>query len=79
MEYLALFDRIHGGDVEILGWRDFNPQIGSMIEMTNYSSLIVGAVMFLLASLGIINSTFMSIYERIFKFGIIPGASSGLY
>ena len=41
-----------------------------MLEMSNYSSLIVGAILFFLASLGVINSMFMSIYERIYEFGV---------
>lgn len=68
---LPLFKKLNQDDIEALGWRDFNPQIGSMIEMTSYSSLIVGLVLFLLASLGVINSMFMSIYERIFEFGVV--------
>lgn len=58
-------------DITVQSWREFNPQIGSMIEMTSYSSLIVGGVLFLLASLGVINSMFMSIYERIYEFGVV--------
>ena len=41
-----------------------------MIEMSNYASAIVGAVLFVLTSLGVINSMFMSIYERIYEFGV---------
>ena len=41
-----------------------------MIEMSSYASAIVGAVLFVLTSLGVINSMFMSIYERIYEFGV---------
>jgi len=41
-----------------------------MIEMSSYASAIVGAVLFILTSLGVINSMFMSIYERIYEFGV---------
>ena len=41
-----------------------------MIEMTNYATAIVGSVLFVLTSLGVINSMFMSIYERIYEFGV---------
>jgi ABC-type antimicrobial peptide transport system permease subunit len=47
-----------------------------MIEMTNYSTVIVGMILFLLASLGVINSMFMSIYERIYEFGVIKAIGS---
>jgi ABC-type antimicrobial peptide transport system permease subunit len=38
--------------------------------MSSYTSAIVGAVLFILTSLGVINSMFMSIYERIYEFGV---------
>jgi ABC-type lipoprotein release transport system permease subunit len=55
---------------EALGWLDLQPSIGSMIEMSNYATSIVGVILFLLTSLGVINSMFMSIYERIYEFGV---------
>lgn len=67
---LPLFRELTGGDIEALGWLDLQPSIGAMIEMSNYSTLIVGLVLFLLTSLGVINSMFMSIYERIYEFGV---------
>lgn len=41
------------------------------MEMTSYTTVIIGVILFLLASLGVINSMFMSIYERIYEFGVI--------
>ena len=67
----AIFNRFNTKELETLSWFDLNKAIGSMIEMSSYSSLIVGMVLFLLASLGVINSMFMSIYERIYEFGVI--------
>ncbi|MBL6690003.1 MAG: ABC transporter permease [Pseudomonadales bacterium] len=67
---LPLFRELTQGDIEALGWLDLQPSIGAMIEMSNYSTLIVGLVLFLLTSLGVINSMFMSIYERIYEFGV---------
>lgn len=73
---LPLYHSLNKGDVEALGWLDFNPSLGAMIEMTNYSTVIVGMILFLLASLGVINSMFMSIYERIYEFGVIKAIGS---
>ncbi|MFT6518751.1 MAG: ABC-type lipoprotein release transport system permease subunit [Candidatus Azotimanducaceae bacterium] len=56
--------------IEALGWRALNPEIDAMLDMTGYSTLIVGTILFLLASLGVINAMFMSIYERIYEFGV---------
>lgn len=68
---LSLFQALSEGDNEALGWPDFFPQIQAMLEMVDYSTLIVGVVLFLLASFGVINSMFMSIYERTYEFGVI--------
>jgi ABC-type lipoprotein release transport system permease subunit len=67
---LPLFSELSKDDTEALGWLDLQPAIGAMIEMSNFSTAIVGAIIFMLTSLGVINSMFMSIYERIYEFGV---------
>ena len=57
-------------DVEAQNWLDFQPSIGGLIELSGYATTIVGTVLFMLTSLGVINSMFMSIYERIYEFGV---------
>ena len=66
-----LLDELNGGEIEALNWLDLNPDISLILEISRYSSVMIGAVLFLLASLGVINSMFMSIYERIYEFGVI--------
>lgn len=68
---LPFFSKFTNDETEALGWLDLNPEIASVIEMSSYASLILGSILFLLATLGIINSLFMSIYERIYEFGVI--------
>ncbi len=68
---LPLLKTLSGTQNEALGWLQISPQLGAIIEMVNYSTLIVGLILFLLAALGIINSMFMSIYERIYEFGVV--------
>jgi putative ABC transport system permease protein len=68
---LPLFRKLTDNENEALGWLDINPQIRAMIEMVDYSTLLVGLILFLLATFGIINSMFMSIYERIYEFGVV--------
>lgn len=68
---LPFYQSLNEGDVEALSWLDFNPSLGAMMEMTSYTTVIIGVILFLLASLGVINSMFMSIYERIYEFGVI--------
>ena len=67
---LKLFNQLNDEENEALGWLDLQPSIGAMIEMSGYSTAIVGTILFLLTSLGVINSMFMSIYERIYEFGV---------
>lgn len=67
---LPIFRKLTDDKNEALGWLDLQPSIGAMIEMSNYSTAIVGLILFLLTSLGVINSMFMSIYERIYEFGV---------
>ena len=67
---LPLFKQLTNEENEALGWLDLQPSIGAMLEMTGYATAIVGTILFLLTSLGVINSMFMSIYERIYEFGV---------
>lgn len=69
-EATALQSRLSQNGNEALNWIELNPAIGTMLEMVRYSTVMIGAVLFLLAALGIINSMFMSIYERIYEFGV---------
>ncbi|MFH1686032.1 MAG: FtsX-like permease family protein [bacterium] len=56
---------------EALGWRELMPQFSNVLEMTGLSTLIIGVVLFALVALGIINTLFMSLYERMFEFGVM--------
>ena len=60
-----------GNDYEVLNWRELVPQLNSVLEMSQYSTLIVTIIMFCLVSLGLINSMFMSIYERHQELGVL--------
>lgn len=68
---LAVFTDHNTESLESLSWLQLNKEVSSIIEMSSYSTLIIGLVLFLLASLGVINSMFMSIYERIYEFGVL--------
>lgn len=61
------------------GWPVLSPQISSMIKMTNISLGIQAAILFGLVLFGIVNSLFMSVYERMYEFGVMKavGTSRG--
>ena len=41
------------------------------MELTNFSLFIVGLILFGVVSLGIVNTLFMSLHERMFEFGVL--------
>lgn len=68
---LDLWHLLNNENLETLNWRELTPQLSSILNMSSYSTLIVSIIMFILVALGLINSMFMSIYERHNEFGIL--------
>ena len=58
-------------DNEALSWTELMSQLTAILEMTKYSKYIVGVVLFFVVIFGIINTLFMSLYERMFEFGVL--------
>lgn len=71
MPSTPVFQSLNSDSIETLNWLELNKPIASIIEMSGMSSIIIGAVLFILAGLGVINSMFMSIYERLYEFGVV--------
>ena len=59
----------HGN--EVLSWTELMSQLTAILEMTQYSKYIIGGIVFILVVFGIINTLFMSLYERMFEFGVL--------
>ena len=53
------------------GWKKLMPELAAIIAMMDYSMLVVGGILFMVAILGVVNAMFMSIYERTYEFGVI--------
>lgn len=68
---LSLWQDLNDDRLETLNWRDLLPKIDSIIAMSRYSTLMVSIIMYILVALGLINTMFMSIYERKTEFGIL--------
>jgi ABC-type lipoprotein release transport system permease subunit len=66
----TVFDDFNNEQLELKSWMELNEDIATMLELSGLSTLIIGSILFLLASLGVINSMFMSIYERLYEFGV---------
>jgi ABC-type antimicrobial peptide transport system permease subunit len=58
-------------DNEALSWTELLPQLEGALELSQFSTFIVGIVLFGVVALGIINTLFMSLHERIFEFGVL--------
>ena len=68
---LTLWRTLNNSNLETLSWRELIPQLSSMLDMSSYSTLIASVILFVLVALGLVNSMFMSIYERHNEFGIL--------
>lgn len=52
-------------------WREMLPELDAALNMSGFSMLILGIILFGVVSLGILNTLFMSLYERMFEFGLL--------
>jgi ABC-type lipoprotein release transport system permease subunit len=59
------------GGNEALGWPGLFPQLKAMFDWSQYSILIISVILFAIIALGIVNTLFMSLYERMFEFGVL--------
>lgn len=56
---------------ESFGWTQILPQVKTAFELSRFSTYILGLILFGIVALGIINTLFMSLYERMFEFGVL--------
>lgn len=56
---------------EAVGWAILMPQLKMVFEFSDFSILLVGIILFSVVALGIVNTLFMSLYERMFEFGVM--------
>jgi ABC-type antimicrobial peptide transport system permease subunit len=56
---------------EAIGWSEVLPQVEAAFTMSRYSTYLLGLILFAIVALGIINTLFMSLHERMFEFGVL--------
>lgn len=56
---------------EAVGWADLVPQLEKVFRLSKLGRLIIAAILFGVVALGIVNTLFMSLYERLFEFGVM--------
>ena len=59
----------HGN--EALSWTEILPQLEAILKMSQISKYIMGIILFGVVVFGIVNTLFMSLYERMFEFGVL--------
>lgn len=58
-------------DNEALSWKKLVPAIDAGIQLTSYSLYIGSFILFAIIALSTMNTLFMSLYERMYEFGIM--------
>lgn len=69
--YLNVLKSLEDKDTKVETWKELVPQVVAAMGMTQISINILGLILSLLVSLGILNTLFMSLYERTYEFGVI--------
>ena len=73
---LPFWSKYGSGENEALGWSKIMPELKNMLDMTDISLYMMGGILFFVVIFGIINALFMSLYERMFEFGILKAVGT---
>lgn len=65
------WDAYSGDGNEAVGWPVLVPELKAVFQYSQLSLVIMGGILFAVVALGIVNTLFMSIYERMFEFGVL--------
>lgn len=65
------WQRYSQGGNEAVSWTVLLPELQAVFKLTQFSTFIIGLILFGVVALGIINTLFMSLHERIFEFGVL--------
>ncbi len=68
---LSIWKNISSKKNEFVSWDELLPQLRAMFEMTNISLFVTAIILFSMITFGIINTLFMSLFERMFEFGVL--------
>jgi len=68
---LPFWERYSVNGNEAAGWPRLMPEMKNVLELTNFSMYILAMILAGIVVFGIINTLFMSLYERMFEFGVL--------
>jgi ABC-type lipoprotein release transport system permease subunit len=63
--------RYSGNGNEAVPWTVLMPMLAKSIEVSQFATFLVGVILFGVVALGIVNTLFMSLHERMFEFGVL--------
>jgi ABC-type lipoprotein release transport system permease subunit len=66
-----IWDRLATEGNEAVGWTTLMPQLEKVFDLSRIARVIIAVIVFGVVALGIINTLFMSLYERMFEFGVM--------
>ncbi len=76
----ALFwQEYDGRGNEAVGWVDLVPQLERVFQLSRVARIIITVILFGVVALGIVNTLFMSLYERMFEFGVLRAVGTRPY
>ena len=70
-KHLPFWETYSQAGNEAIGWTEILPQLEAVSGMLEYSRYFMGGLLFGVVVFGIINTLFMSLYERMFEFGVL--------
>ncbi|MCP4703772.1 MAG: ABC transporter permease [candidate division Zixibacteria bacterium] len=68
---LYFWEKFTVNDNEAVGWPVILPQLDAIFYLSDYSLGIMAVILFGIISMGIVNTLFMSLHERMFEFGVM--------
>ncbi len=70
-EELAFWNKFSQYGNEAVGWTKIMPQMKAALDLTDFSTYFIAVILFGVVALGIVNTLFMSLHERMFEFGVL--------
>jgi ABC-type lipoprotein release transport system permease subunit len=70
-ENLSFWDKYSQFGNEAISWTEILPQMIAAFKLGQFMTYILGLILFGVVAFGIVNTLFMSLYERMFEFGVL--------
>jgi len=68
---IDFWSRYSENDNKALSWKELLPGIDAAMKMSSFFSLFIGMVLLAVVAVVVMNTLFMSLYERMYEFGVL--------